>query len=685
MPRPADFVSRLAPALGVVGFAALGLITLASPGATRMHAWPWSLAYAAALAAPGALLLLRLFDRAHPLAVPRRGWLVVALAAIALPILSALFSPYRGPGLLNAGPWLSAVALFLVVFDWLQVDPARREALLRVMGAFLAVVAMASLAHWAADLPGLSASEVANARNPYPLGHSNYTAGLAVLMLPILARLAWRTAGLRRAAWTGALVMALAMLATSGSRGGLVGLAVLLVSGLVTARLGWKKTLAVAALAAAAVVLLAFAHPRTRAVFQRASSTEPNVSNLQRTAMFEAGVAMGVERPLLGWGAGSTPLAYPRFRRRLEGGTENALQLHSLPVQLWAELGAAGIAGLIALAWLVVRHAHRDPVAAVALAGYLAFALTDYQLDVPVFAFALAALAACLAPPDDAPSPVAPRVIDWTARFALIALIGFGRSDPTPAFNVRALTLAREPAKAAEAIELLETSLKLNRDQEIAHFNLGWLLVVSRPAEAESHFLAAARLVPDKGGVYFGLGLARLNQGRSDDATRAFALEGVNDPVFLTSPWWRETAFKPLRPATLALMQRFLAEAARRREVDGTRTAKEIFYLAALIRWFDDPAAPGEMLARANTAERTAYFAGRPALPAFATAPVQLSRRERTGYPVLMRNLDLPVPTDLFDVQENALAVREFRFLFPRKGWLPAPILVSLLETQPAP
>jgi hypothetical protein len=48
-----------------------------------------------------------------------------------------------------------------------------------------------------------------------------------------------------------------------------------------------------------------------------------------------------------------------------------------------------------------------------------------------------------------------------------------------------------------------------------------------------------------------------------------------------------------------------------------------------------------------------------------------------------MRDLDLPVPTDLFDVQENDLAAGELNFLFPRKGWLPAPLLLPLLDAAP--
>ena len=55
-------------------------------------------------------------------------------------------------------------------------------------------------------------------------------------------------------------------------------------------------------------------------------------------------------------------------------------------------------------------------------------------------------------------------------------------------------------------------------------------------------------------------------------------------------------------------------------------------------------------------------------------------RRERTGYPVLMRNLDLPTPVDLYDVREwvPEPAVPALAAL-PPKGWLPSPLLLTLL------
>ena len=688
MTRSADSASRLVRALGAAGLAALLIISLASPGATRMHAWPWSLAYALALAAPVAALLLRAFDRTRPLVLPSCLWCIAAFAGAVVVLLSALASPYRGPSLLWSTPLLAGIACFLVGFDWLYAAPdavdERRNVLLKRAGLFFAVVALASLGLWATGVPGLSAAEIFNARNPHPLGHSNYTAGLALLMLPCFAVLAWRAGGIRRLAWSGAMILALGMLFTSGSRGGFVGFAALLLGTLLTSGLGWRKSLALAAAAGLAGLLLALAHPRTRAIFTHSDpGGAPNASNVQRAAMFEAGLAMGLDRPLLGWGPGTTPLAYPRFRHALEGGVENVLQLHSLPVQLWAECGALGLAAALAFTALVLRSANRHPVAAVALAGYAVFSLTDWQLDVPVFAFALALFAALLAPPaEKAISSSIHRVIGFATLVAPVLVGAFGRNDPSPRLNVRALALALDPARQEEAATLLDQSLALNPDQEIAHFNLGWLLVVRDPPTAEKHFLAAAHLVPDKGGVYFGLGLARLNQGHRDGAVRAFALECVNDPVFLTSPWWRDPSVGAIRPAVMKTVLQLLDEARSHCRMDDVLADTEADYLTALIPWLEGKTTSGEMLAHARTPERVAYFSRRLPPPDFFTAPLRTYRRERAGYPVLMRNLDLPTPVDLLDVQENSLATGEFRFLFPRKGWLPGPLLILLLEER---
>ena len=672
MPRPADFASRVITGLSVVGLASLAAVTLASPGATRMHSWPWSIAYGCALLVPAAILALRMWGKTAPLVLPGRVWFWSAIAAAVAIIVSGLASPYRGPSLLCSIPALSSIALFFLAFDWMHADEAmvalRREKLLKFLGLSLAVIAVVSVALWATNLARLKPEEIFDARNPFPLGHSNYTAGLALLMLPVFWSLARSSFGVSRGRWIAATVLALVMLFTSGSRGGFLGLGVLMIVLLLTAGLGIRRTMIFGAAVALAGFLLVFGNPRTRAALSNREAV--NASNVQRAAMSDVAIAMGRARPLLGWGLNSTPLAFPRFRAIAHGGVENVLQLHSLPLQLWAELGVPGVAGFLLFVSLVVGGLRRHRLVAATLLGYLAFAVTDYQLDVPVLAFALAILAAALASPPADPSRAPSRsTLDIFLRFAFVCIAGFARPDPTPAMNLRALALATDPTKANEAIELFKTSLALNPDQEIAHFNLGWLLVVRDPNEAAEHFAESARLVPDKGAVYFGLGLARLNQGRTVDAAHALALECVNDPVFLVSPWWKDPTVGATRSAALADAKTFLAQL--RSSPESKWITSDAEYLSELIPWLAGTApASDELVAKANTVERRKYFSTHPTPPPFAAAPLVSYRRARSGYPVLMRDLDLPVPVDLFDVQENSLATGDYRFLFPAKGWL---------------
>jgi O-antigen ligase len=665
-PAPVPPSARGPLALGLAGIivaltgatvVCLAIITLAYPGATRMHARPWSLAYINALLLPAFVLLLRAFDFIRPLVLPSIGWLALALGTAATILFSAYLSPYQPQALLWSSPLLFGVIVFLVAYDWLHRSPGRtpvrRERLLLALFSFLAVAGLVSLVLWYRVARTLPTTEMFAARNLAPLGHPNYTAGLALLLLPIAVTLVRRRRGRWQMTAAAGVLVALAMLFTSGSRGGLIGLAVLVLAAWIAAPLSRRKKWQVALIGGLAALGFAFAHPRTRAMLLPApGSAAPNISNVQRAAMFTAGSRMGLDRPLLGWGPGPTPLAFPRYRAELEGGAENVLQLHSLPIQLWAELGAAGLICLAGFVILLVRAARVDAAIVVALVGYGCFALTDWQLDVPVFTAALALLAAAAAPPATlAVSPKFGYAIGGLTVACLLLLLGLARRDPVPSLNVRALALARDPGRAAEASGLLEESLRLNGDQEIAHFNLGWLRVVANPSAAEQHFLAAVHLVPDKGGAYFGLGLARLNQGRRDEAAHAFAMEALNDPSFQFSPWWREPAIAALRDPAATEYSRLLEAVA--------------------------SALPADSWAKTQVTglrEHTDRF-GR-----VAPGPEKNFRRERTGYPVLMRNLDLPPPSDLFDVREPATPPEKL----PPKGWLPSPLLLSLLDSPPA-
>lgn len=651
--------SFLPRTLGFIGIAGLAVLTLPDRSATRMYASPFTWVLAATLLLPVLALVFRLLSRADPLRLPARPWLWTCLGIALLPLVSALLSPYRTTSLQLAAFPLSASCLFLVLHDWLTADPARRERFVSFLTACAVVLVIVSLAHWLRGVATFSqekifSRELFEGRNPHPLGHANYTAGLMILTIPLLAHRAWQRRGVFSILAAITLVLALGNLMLSGSRGGLLGLAGLGLAVPFVFPLGWKRL----ALACGGVVLLAVAlvvvNPRTRALLRGPDpAAAPNLSTVQRQAMLHAGVAMAAARPLVGWGPGTVPRAYPLFRARLAGGADNVLQLHGIAQQLLAELGAGGIFLAALAAFISVAGHHRSPIAFLALAGYAIFSLTDFQLDIPVFAAAVAALAALLAGTGKPVTPPARLGLALAALGASAMIIGLGDRDPAPALNAEALQLAtRDSTGLTQARERLEASLRLDPDQEIAHFNLGWLLLLAdQPAEAELHFRQAAQLVPDRGGVYLGIGLARLNRGDQSGASRALALECVNDPHFLASPWWNESALAALR-----------ASAAR----EFLGSLQEVTVRPELTPW---------MVRQAENLQTLA-----PRLGEVSPGPELAYRRSRTGYPVLVRNSDIAAPVDVYDVREDPRFPDSVPFPLPPKGWLPTPLLPLLLE-----
>lgn len=792
-PAAAAATKRLA---AVVGLAALGFVTLAHPSATRMHGWP--------LATVGVLLALL------PLAVVTGGVLragswrlppgallggVVLLAVGAT--VSALASPFAAASLPRLWPTLGGVALFLWLHHaWSGPDPAatgrRRQAArgFALVGAALALVSAALWSRGTWPLPWLD-------RNAFPFGHSTYTGGAMVLLLPWLGLQIGQTRGLPRLGWLAATLCAGLVLVSTGSRGAVLALGAAGGLGAVAAvvaapwRARHKAWFAVGALAAAVIGVMTNPRLRDLVVHQRWSETARE-SNAQRAAMLAAGWQLGLARPFAGWGPGTVPLAYPRVRAALDGGTENVLQLHSTPAQLGATAGAVGLAALgllVAGTLAALRRAPRTPgtlAAGTSLVGYGLFALTDHQLDVPFFTAATAAGLAWL-------TASAPAATDRTRRglplalglgLALAAglvapatwsdlqarrhydhaLAALGANDGTgylrsldaatataphdSYFAHRAAIWlveqrgaaadpARQTALARDAAARLERSLATGAHEEFAHFNLGWLyLDLGEPTAAARHFHAAAQRVPDKGGVYFGLGLAHELSGRRDDAIRAFALELVNDPRSATSPAWEVPALAALRSAALAEAGRLLADlrprhpavarvepwirwwwgetdaapssgfndatsafAAALPAIGAGRTlpgAEDTPWRAAYAAWRRPESASGRFLALAGGDEAMAGALARRAraqrtdFRVFLTAPtgdetalVRTYRRQRPGYGVLALHPEGPPLADLHVVQENRAATDLAAGLFPGKGWLPGRFLLALRPDDP--
>lgn len=804
--EPASAVARpgtapaAAPAAGrlaaVVGLAALGCVTFAHPSATRMHGWPLAAAVVLLALLPVAVVaggVLRAGPWRWPPAALLGGVGLLALGATG----SALASPFAAASLPRLWPTLGGVALFLWLHHaWSGPDPAapaRRERAARglaVAGAALALVSAALWSRGTWPLPWLD-------RNAVPFGHSTYTGGAMVLFLPWLGLQLGQTRGPLRLLWLAATLCAGVVLVSTSSRGAVLALAAAggLAAAVTVVAAPWrarsKVLLAAGALAVAVVGVLT--NPRLRdLVMHQRWSESARESNTQRAAMLDAGRRLGLARPVAGWGPGTVPLAYPRVRAALDGGTENVLQLHSTPAQLWATTGGAGLAALVLLVagtLAALKRAPRTPgtlAAGASLVGYGLFTLTDHQLDVPLFTAAAAAGLAWLtaSAPGAAGGPDRARRLATGLGLALAAglaapatwadlqarrhydhaLAALGTNDGAgylraldaataaaphePYFAHRAALWlveqraaaadpARQTALARDAATRLERSLASGAHEEFAHFNLGWLyLDLGEPAAAARHFHAAAQRVPDKGGVYFGLGLAHELAGRRPAALRAFALELVNDPRSATSPAWELPTLAALRPAVLAEAGRLLAELRPRHSAvatvepwlrwwwgeteaapsSGFNAASRAFaaalpaiaagqplpgpadapWRAAYAAWRQPEAAPGAFLALARGDEALAAALVRRArtprtdFRAFLAAPtgdepalVRTYRRQRPGYGVLALHPQGPPLVDLHIVQENRVTAEFAAGLFPVKGWLPGRFLLALRPDDP--
>jgi O-antigen ligase len=809
--RPRTVLRRLPLPLALLATAAFAALSLNFDAATRFYAWPWFFYWQVLLVAPIAVLAGRLLA-GRPWArfggALDAGCGLLAAAAVG----SAWFSPFRWQSLNAALTPVAAVALAYLLLGWIEGDPAARSRRatrlgLLVGGLMLLFVAI-SYAMWVgydilpARAAGWSWAAALGVRNENPLGHSVYTAGFAVLAAPWLATLGLAASRRReRGLWLGGALLAAALVPTTSSRGGVIALLAALgcAAALWLARPGTPRSrllLAAGGLGLAAV-LFAGLNPRLRDFLRQGRwSAVAGESNQQRVAMLDAGWLMGRDRPWSGYGPSTVPLVYPRYRAELPGGAEDVLQLHDTPIQFWAELGAPGLLALLLLLAGGLARAFRPHAAAgaappagglaagafAALTGYAVMALTDFQLDVPLMAAVVVALAVLWQVhrrPAAAGSPRAARLLGslllaalalmlWPTvsnlrarqRFAAAADARLaGRRDAFVRGTEQAGALAphesfypvqlgafygeqylHADAPAAQAADrercaaAWRRALAINPDQEYCHFNLGWLLWLTDPAAADPHFRAAARLVPDKGGVYLGLGLSLLARDRRGAAVEALALEWLNDPQAMTSPLWTTPPLAAMRGDVAAAAHRQIARWLEAPALpDAVR--RRLRYTAALLDWWLTGRGDAAVLERDGTAGQRRFFAALPAIeqrafvppagahdpwiglyaawrdgtplrggalaaavsrrlardrdsfvraltapPADEDALVQITRNERLGYSVLMRNQDGFLLKDLYIFPENRLVLNYASFLFPPKGYLPASLLLARLN-----
>ncbi|MFO1450145.1 MAG: hypothetical protein U1F61_18440, partial [Opitutaceae bacterium] len=370
-------------------------------------------------------------------------------------------------------------------------------------------------------------------------------------------------------------------------------------------------------------------------------------------------------------------------------------------LQAWATLGGAGVlgagllgVGALGLGWSLRR---RDGSAvegleraalAGGLASYAAYSFFDHSLDIPALAGLAGVTLAGLVPPDAAGAPPRTRAL---AAFALIAglvlvpavlheqqarrlhalaLDAADRRDAPGYLQRLAEASARMPgatyldhlragvlatgepfgvtstaAERTAAIELLIGTLNRNPSLEYAHYNLGWLLLDSRPAEAERHFATAARLAPHRVGVHLGLALARASLGNAQGAVGAFAAERVNAPEQAFAVLFRDASVGGLASDVEAAAVAFLQQALQRHSLPAPEVE------AVLSAWKN---------VRPEQVRESDPF-----------------RRVRPGYGLLMGFPEGRPPSDVNPMTRLLLPPEVARTL-PKPGWVPAPPLLEL-------
>lgn len=400
--------------LGLLSATGYALFTLLPDSHSLMVAWPWVLLWQATVGVPllWFLQVLAYQRRVQPLGNGFDG--VVLLLLLALGI-SGTLSAFPNQARWYGWALLGGIAVLYPLGAWLRT-PDRRWQIVHFQGYLTALVILVSLSLWLGttiatavfDTPqGLTPhlnGDTLELRNWAPFGHQNYVAGYLLLGLPLVGLLAieaeasepwWRS----RPFWIAVLLLGLVTLYTTFSRGGGLGLLAMVIP----LGIGWirycrrQRRSWWGFLALVGLGVVALANDRLRRSLAALFQGGPGSELTYRWITSIVGWRMGAAHPLRGNGLGSVPLWYQHYRPSWAGGeAEWIYQLHSTPVQLWAELGIGGIAALALGVGLLVYWAsryrrwwpnleEREQRLAIALYlalwGYGVLSLTDFQLD----------------------------------------------------------------------------------------------------------------------------------------------------------------------------------------------------------------------------------------------------------------------------------------------------------------
>jgi len=416
-----------------LGWLCYALFSLVPDGSTTVLSFPWVSIWQAGLLCVAIACVLRLWQYKHEFYWLGNGLDWGALLAVVAIGLSTITAQYPSYALWYALTALGFIASLYVVHNYLHSVKDWRG-VWRVQGVLSLVVAVESLVLWLWQVlfPKLQSIAELNSkyglgltfdfgdllnRNGEPFSHPNYIAGYLLLALPMWVSLAVLDKGKLRWLWLGGIAIGLIDLFTTSSRGGWLGLLVWLLCASVglwwQGRLNRLVVLVGSSGAIAAVAILITFNTRLRNLIATLGTGGGEL--LYRMVTSYAGWRMGWDHWLAGAGLGSGWLMYQRYRPHswAQREAEILFQLHSTPVQIWAELGLVGILAvlisLLLLLWLFIklhrsdswRNDQGDRTLSYgifsALLAYGVMAITDYQLDVLAIAGCLVLLLATLA------------------------------------------------------------------------------------------------------------------------------------------------------------------------------------------------------------------------------------------------------------------------------------------------
>ena len=541
--------------------------------------WPWVFVWQISLALPVIWLIWQLWCK--PLSQFALGhyldW-VVALAGFSI-ILSSLMASFPNQARWYGWAALCGIASLYALRGWMKTLQ-RSQQVLTLQGCLGIAFIVLSLGLWLAQilLPELERLQVIQSygidisfsfrspsiRNWQPIGHPNYVAGYLLLIVPLLIGLGFQKKGWRRRLWWSGAALGLLNLYTTSSRGAWLGLMAALIFSIAVAlfysrlpRL-WLGLIGLGS--GGAVVLFALTNSRLRSLLFAPLSGEGG-QLAYRIITNVAGWRMGLERPMVGLGLGSVPIAYQQYRPGWAGWeAEMVYQLHSTPAQLWAELGVLGIlVPLMAIAlgsFAILRWVNSDASTQgdavlvwsllTALVAYGVMSLTDYQLDnlcvIGTLLIFLVYLSQSLQPTGAREANIAHPRFPRLRRVIAIALATLTVIVHSWLFPIhRAWALSSEGFTQLRQQNIAGFVDKLTQAHQIVPwepyyaYQLGWNLgdlsfQATAPEqqqqlrqEAIDWFQTANQISPYQEFGYSNLGWLALNQGDVDTAVNAFA------------------------------------------------------------------------------------------------------------------------------------------------------------------